>query len=71
MKVILEFNLPEEQEDFELRINAEKYRSVISKIQVYFKNKYKHSDCHDLKLEEFNDCKDNFYKILKEFEVEL
>lgn len=71
MKATLEFNLPEEQEDFELKINAEKYRSVIWELQRYFRNKYKHTDCHELKLEEFNDCKKFFYDTLTECEVEL
>lgn len=45
-KAILEFNLPEEREDFELHMNASKYFCAIHDIKNYIRqlNKYDERD---------------------------
>lgn len=43
-KAILEFNLPEEQEEFKLASNAIKMSADIHNFYNYLRNKHKHGD---------------------------
>jgi hypothetical protein len=43
-KAILEFNLPDEQMDFELANNATKYYVVLSNIDTFLRNKIKYAN---------------------------
>jgi hypothetical protein len=42
MKATLEFNLPEDQTEFEIATNANKYYSALFNFQQYLRNKLKH-----------------------------
>ena len=44
MKAILQFNLPEEQDEFEVAQNGWKYRRVISDIDQYLRTVVKYGD---------------------------
>lgn len=43
MKAILEFNLPEEKEEFELAVNASKWSSVCWELDQYLRSKTKYA----------------------------
>lgn len=43
MKATLEFNLPEDKEDFELAVNASKWSSVCWELDQYLRSKTKHA----------------------------
>ncbi|NBO98742.1 MAG: hypothetical protein EBU90_01260 [Proteobacteria bacterium] len=43
-KAILKFNLPEEQEEFEMALNATKYCVVLHNIDQTLRNKIKYAD---------------------------
>lgn len=49
MKAILEFDLPEDQEIFDISSNAMKYHSVLWDLDQYLRSKVKWGD--DLKLD--------------------
>lgn len=44
MKAILEFNLPEEQVEFDEAINGVKWQFIVGRLDKYLRNKTKHSD---------------------------
>lgn len=44
MKAILEFTLPEEQEEYETAANAHYYRAALQEIRQYLRNLVKHGD---------------------------
>jgi hypothetical protein len=44
MKATIEFNLPEDQTEFEIATNANKYYSALFKFQQYLRNKLKHQE---------------------------
>jgi hypothetical protein len=43
MKAVLEFNLPEEKEEFELAVNASKWYSVCWELDQYLRSKTKYA----------------------------
>ena len=49
MKATLEFNLPEEREEFETSVNAYRYKSALWELDNYLRGKIKHApdDMHD------------------------
>ncbi len=52
MKAILEFNLPEEQEDYEYAVNGSKLESQINDYDMYLRSMYKYDVIPDDLLEE-------------------
>jgi hypothetical protein len=53
MKATLEFNLPEDQHDFDLAVNGTKAQSALWEMDQYLRNELKYSDdrsFEDLKL---------------------
>ncbi len=54
-KAILEFNLPEEREDFEIHNNAGSYYSAIFEIRVYIRNLNKYDDRDIIPKEELTE----------------
>ena len=44
MKATLTFNIPEEQEEFDIASNAHKFYSVISEFDNFLRNKIKYTD---------------------------
>ena len=64
MKAILEFNLPEEQQDFELAANGYKWQLVVSNLDNWMRNEMKyHSD------EMSRDTYNAFYQIREELHI--
>lgn len=44
MKVILEFTLPEEKEEFQLAVNGSEIQSRIDDVKHYLRNEYKYTE---------------------------
>lgn len=55
-KVILEFNLPEDREDYEMHYNASKYFCAIHDIKNYLRSLRKHDDRESIPKEELIDA---------------
>lgn len=84
MKAILAFNLPEDQEDFDAAVKADKMRSALQAIaDDVFRPARKHG-YHDSELNQLiesipngagyelvSKLEDKFYSILTEYDVEL
>ena len=54
-KAILEFNLPEDREDYEMHYNASKYFCAIHDIKNYLRSLRKHDDRESIPKEELID----------------
>lgn len=67
-KGILEFNLPEDREDFEIAQNGNAYRSVLWDMDVYLRQILKYeSDSHDKKtIDELQKVRDKLHELLGE-----
>jgi len=66
MKKIIEFNIPEDNEEFELYNNAPRLNSIVYELHLWLRSKRKY---------EFNDkfieVEDFLNEMLKEFNIEL
>jgi hypothetical protein len=72
-KAIIEFNLPEEQEEFNNFNNTGKYYSALWDIDQYMRNKIKYAsdDTPELYREAIQMVRDEFWKIMKEYNLDL
>ena len=70
-KAILEFNLPEENEEFLTAQNGGKYHSVIWNLDQYLRSIHKYSsDSYDEKaLEEVQKIRDKLHELLNEYDL--
>lgn len=73
MKAILEFNLPEEQSEFDLANNASKYYSVLWDLDQYLRNFVKYpSDREDpILTDTMAKVRDELWKLMNEHNLDL
>ena len=71
MKATIEFNLPEDQTEFDIATNANKYYSALFNFQQYLRNKLKHEELseHDILVVEA--IQSDFLEMLYDEEVIL
>lgn len=70
MKAKLEFNLPEEQEEYTICCNASKYLAVIEEFKQYLRTSIKYDD--DLTEEQYNTydtIQEKFFEILNSYTI--
>ena len=73
MKAILEFNFPEDQDEFETINNASKYYSVLWDLDQYLRNKTKYAN-DDVTEEEISASyalRDELWRLLGEYNLDL
>jgi hypothetical protein len=72
-KVTIEYNLPDEQDEFEEANNARKYYSVLWELDQYLRNKTKYADEHtpELFTEAMHLVRDEFWKLMNEHNLDL
>jgi len=73
MKAKLTFELPEEQEDFEMAINGHKWRNVAFMMFNFFRNntKYAPDNTHEEYIKAMYECKDELFRIISDNGVDL
>ena len=73
MKAILEFNLPEEQTEFEIASNAQKTISVLWNMNQWLRKqiKYAPDDMSKEELYAYNLCRDELHSLLNEHNINL
>ena len=71
MKAILEFNLPEENDEFDLAVNAVKWYSVCWELDQYLRSKTKYApdSMPNEVYEAFNETRDKLRELLIENNV--
>ena len=72
MKAILEFELPDDQEEYEYAVNARKMYSALWDIKQLIRSKLKHNSDNltDAELKQWEIIHDEFYVILDEQNIQ-
>ena len=73
MKAILKFKLPEEQEEYQIYINATKMHSVLWEMDQWLRKetKYNVDNLSEDTYEAFIECRKNLISLLNENNIEL
>ncbi len=73
MKAILEFNLPDDQQDFELASNAMKFWSVLYELdqELRSKTKYAPDDLPQDKYDAYQEVRDMLYELMRNQNISL
>ena len=71
MKAILEFNLPEEEDEHQLAINARKYYTVLWDIDQQLRNKIKYSIAPDNAIAAYEETRDLLWELLNDKGLDL
>jgi len=73
MKAILEFNLPEEQEQFEDASNGWKWSHAMWQLDQYLRTKVKYAsdDAHEESIHAFAEAREELHRILREDNLEM
>jgi hypothetical protein len=70
-KVRIEFNVPEELNDFKTALNGENYRASVNEMLEYLRNQVKYNnDLNNEKIELLEDVREKFVAILADNGVE-
>jgi hypothetical protein len=71
MKAKLIFELPEEQYEYDLANNASSMHSVLWDFEQWLRRQIKHGELTDEKYEAYQECRNKFYELLTENNVDL
>lgn len=71
MKATLEFNLPEEQHDFDLAIQGGKMYSALWHISQELRKLWKYEELNDDEWKMVERIRDKFYEILNQHNINL
>jgi hypothetical protein len=66
MKAILEFDLPEENSDFQAAINGSNYRSCIWEFDQLLRSEMKYKELPDETYKSYKYCREELRKILEQ-----
>jgi len=68
-KAILKFNLPEEQEDFDLTMKAQDLRSAICMFRDFLRTHVKYGAREDLNTDTVEKVREELFRLLDEYNV--
>jgi hypothetical protein len=73
MKAILEFNLPDDQQDFQLASNAMKFWSVLYELDkdLRAKTKYASDDLPEDKYDAYQEVRDMLHELMRNENISL
>ena len=73
MKAILEFNLPDDQQDFNLAVNAMKFWDVLYELdqELRSKTKYAPDDLPQDKYDTYQEVRDLLYELMSNNSISL
>jgi hypothetical protein len=66
MKAVLEFYLPEDQDDFQAAINGNNYKSAIWNFDQLLRSEMKYKELSDETYKAYKYCREELRKILEE-----
>lgn len=69
MKAILEFNLPEDQDEFEITQNGYKYNSVLRELDNWLRSEIKYGERKDETT--LQEVRDKLYQLVQDEELRL
>lgn len=71
MKAILEFNLPEDNHDFQASINGIKYQSAIWDYDQWLRSEMKYGELPNETYKAYETCRKELRKILEEDNIQI
>lgn len=71
MKSKLIFNLPEENEEFNLACNGWKYKSVLCEFDNFLRAKLKYEDISDVEYEVYEKTRTHLWELINEEKLDL
>jgi hypothetical protein len=73
MKAIIEFNLPEDQEDFDMFNQATKMHNILWEMTQWLRSntKYAPDNTSEDTIKAFYECQDKLNELLNEYKIEL
>ena len=74
MKAILEFNLPEDQDDFELATKGGKWYSIVWEMDQWLRTQYKYMPDEEYSEDRYNayvEAREKLFELMKENGVNL
>ena len=71
MKAVLEFNLPDDQEEYELCNKAQDMSYALHQIQQYLRSKVKYETDDPNKWEAYDEMYQEFYNIINKNNIQL
>ena len=71
MKAVLEFDLPEEQDDFYTASNGWKYRSVIHDIDDFLRSKIKYEELSEEQYNAYNEVRTELWNLINEHPLDI
>jgi hypothetical protein len=71
MKAVLEFNLPEERQEFDNANQGTTMKYLLYKHLEFLRGKLKHGELSDEQYDAYKDCRDNLNKSLIEENIDV
>lgn len=71
MKATLEFNLPEEESEFNTALCGHKYKQALSDVASHLRHLYKYTNLPEEQYKLVMEIRGKFYEILQEYELDL
>jgi hypothetical protein len=71
MKATLEFNLPDDKEDYEMMINASKYYLALWNMKQELRSKLKYAELSEQEYEIYEKVRDKYNEILDDNGINL
>ena len=71
MKAVLEFDLPEDNQDFKAAINGSNYRSAIWDYDQWLRSEMKYGDLPDATYKAYEECRKKLREILEEDNIQI
>jgi len=64
MKAILKFDLPEENEEFEIASNGWKYKSILWEFDNHLRSKIKYTDLNDIEYDICTKIREHLWELV-------
>lgn len=71
MKVKLQFDLPEEKEEYEIISHGMDYYLCLNDIKEWLRQKIKYDESKDINIETLEKVQDKFYEIINDRGIEI
>lgn len=71
MKAILEFSLPDDQEEYDLAVKAQDMMRSLNDVRNYLRAKSKYETEDEAKWEAYNEVHQQFFEILNDNNIKL
>ena len=71
MKAILEFNLPDDQQEFDLAVKAREMSHALNDVRNYLRSRVKYEEMPAEKWETCDEIYQEFYRLLEQNNIKL